>query len=414
MTKKILTILFSFVAALSYALPIECVGTATQVVNGKDTTFIFKDEIHLKSTSGAINWYYADSTLYASGVDEIFPEDGCYIAEGFHFCVELYKGIDDLTVSLEPTCESTLLHISGTLGARARAYTLSYNALVWDGEAWTDSAVVQTGTLVNPIMMPALYGATPITLCYDADIRTALDMDSACVETELLAEDIKALKMQLTSLATARGNENEPSNELNRPVSQTLVVSSDYSGPLEVAFYSNPTPAVRFYNWHIYQSTDLLASRHDQDIRYTFSNPGSYRIVCAVNNADCTSDSTEMTVAISESYLKVPNVFTPNGDGKNDEFRVAYRSIKEFHIWVYNRWGKLVYESTDPMRGWDGTIGGKKAAEGAYFYVIRALGTDAPTNAQYMMKAVYNKKKLNSDEAVIGVYQLSGDINLIR
>ena len=123
----------------------------------------------------------------------------------------------------------------------------------------------------------------------------------------------------------------------------------------------------------------------------------------------------ETTVAIAESYLAVPNVFTPNGDEFNEEFRVAYRSLREYHIWIYNRWGKLVYESTDPAKGWDGTINGKKAAVGAYYYVIRALGTDAAKDAQYVgLKAVYNKRKANSDTSVIGVYQLSGDINLLR
>jgi gliding motility-associated-like protein len=133
-----------------------------------------------------------------------------------------------------------------------------------------------------------------------------------------------------------------------------------------------------------------------------------------VNNAYCESDSSEVAVQISESYLAVPNVFTPNGDGKNDEFRVAYRSLRDFHIWVYNRWGKLVYESTDPARGWDGNINGRPAAEGAYFYVVRAMGTDAAKNASFMMKAAYNKKKLNADESVLGIYQMSGDINLLR
>ena len=112
--------------------------------------------------------------------------------------------------------------------------------------------------------------------------------------------------------------------------------------------------------------------------------------------------------------LLVPNVFTPNGDGKNDEFRVLYRSIKEYHIWVYNRWGKLVYESQDPAKGWDGTINNHPAAEGAYFYVIRALGTDAAANAEYRTKAAYKRAKDKADEAIIGVYQLSGDINLLR
>jgi gliding motility-associated-like protein len=110
--------------------------------------------------------------------------------------------------------------------------------------------------------------------------------------------------------------------------------------------------------------------------------------------------------------LTVPNVFTPGvSPGQNDEFRVVYRSLKEFHIWVYNRWGKLVYKSDDPSKGWDGTINGRPAAVGAYYYVIRALGTDAETD--YMSKPSYNKK-LKKQELPIGVYQLSGDINLLR
>ena len=95
----------------------------------------------------------------------------------------------------------------------------------------------------------------------------------------------------------------------------------------------------------------------------------------------------------------------------NDEFRVVYRSIKEYNIWIYNRWGHLVYKSNDPAKGWDGTIGGRPAAEGAYYYVIRALGTDAEMG--YMMKPKYTKK-LKKQDLPIGVYQLSGDINLLR
>jgi hypothetical protein len=73
-----------------------------------------------------------------------------------------------------------------------------------------------------------------------------------------------------------------------------------------------------------------------------------------------------------------------------------------------------VYEWSDPAKGWDGTIGGKPAAEGAYFYVIRALGTDADENAKYILKPIYKKKLKKQDEALIGVYQLSGSINLLR
>ena len=414
--KRLFSIVFlSLVAAVSYALPVECVGTATQVVDGKDTVLIFRDEIHLKTSDGQpADWYKGDGSLYASGVDEIYPDEGCYRVGGSHFCVQLYKGIDDLAFTVETGCENTIVRVTGDIGSRAHTYSLSYNALAWNTEAWVDSAAQETGDLMNTILLPPLYGPTPIRLCYDTEVRSALGLDSACVEVDLPLDSIKAVKMELTSLATAREDDPAGNNERNRPTSQTLIAGSEYSGPLEIAFYSNPTPGAQYYFWAVYKSTERIATRNDRDMRYTFSEPGAYRVVCAVNNASCSSDSSEVNVQISESYLAVPNVFTPNGDGKNDEFRVAYRSLKEFHCWVYNRWGKLVYEWTDPSKGWDGTINGRPAAEGAYYYVIRALGTDAAKNAGYMSKIAYTKKKLGADESVIGIYQMSGDINLIR
>ncbi|MBR1716466.1 MAG: gliding motility-associated C-terminal domain-containing protein [Paludibacteraceae bacterium] len=224
-----------------------------------------------------------------------------------------------------------------------------------------------------------------------------------------------------TSITTTRGDGGR-SNELERPTDASVLKGS---APLEIAFYSNPTPAVEYFHWDIYRGSDRIVQRSDQDLRYTFMEPGAYRVVHSVSNRfcpcqdnidpDCQGDSVEILVNISESQLLVPNAFTPNGDGQNDEFRVTYKSIREFHCWIYNRWGKLVYEFTDPAKGWDGTINGRPAAEGAYYYVIRAMGTDADKNAKYIgLKASYKKKKLNADDATIGIYQLSGDINLIR
>ena len=418
-------------AAVSHASIIECVGTATQVVNGNDTLFIFKDEIHLRSTIGNVTWYDADGKQVASGTGEIYPDEGGYyvsdgITQSTPVYVFLYSEPTSMELSVAADCGGTTLtlkgdtkpltytRLDGTQGSYARACSIDYNALAWNTEEWVDSAAMVASTLRPVFMLPALYGPTPIKLCYDQTVREALGMDSACVEIDVPIDSIKAVKMQLMSLATTRGKEGEKSNERNRPTSQELIASSEYSGPLEVAFYSNPTPAAQFYKWSIYHSTELIVTRNDKDIRYTFLEPGSYRVVCAVNNATCASDSMEVTVAVAESDLAVPNVFTPNGDGKNDEFRVAYRSLRDFHIWVYNRWGKLVYESTDPAKGWDGNINGRPAAEGAYFYVVRAMGTDAAKNASFMMKASYNKKKLNADESVLGIYQMSGDINLLR
>jgi gliding motility-associated-like protein len=133
----------------------------------------------------------------------------------------------------------------------------------------------------------------------------------------------------------------------------------------------------------------LIVKRTDKDQRYTFTDAGTYTVKLTVSNSICSySDSITVITSVSEIY--VPNVFTPNGDGFNDEFRVAYNSLISFQCWVYNRWGRQVYYWNDPTKGWDGNINGKKAVPGAYFYIIKAVGSD---------------KK---------VYKLKGDINLLR
>jgi len=413
MIKRLLTIMLTLCAVVSYAADVVCVGAATQVVRGRDTIFVFKDEVHLRSTRGAVDWYTEDGRRIASNTDEIYPDDGIYRVGNSRFIAMKYQELDSLSYTVETRCDNTILHVTGIddFLSRAHTYSLSYNALAWNTEAWADSAARKEGKLSSTIYLnEAIYGETTFRLCYDDSIRQALGLDSACVEVTVPLDSIKAVKMELVALATAR----DAKNELDRPSEQQLTDGNSYSGILEVAFYSNPTPAAKHYQWSIYKSSERIVTRRDKDIRYAFSEPGSYRVVGKVNNEYCTCDSMEKIINISESYLRVPNVFTPNGDGKNDEFRVAYRSIKEFHCWVYNRWGKLVYDWTDPEKGWDGTINGRPAAEGAYFYVIRALGTDAPKNAGYMSKISYNKKKNKADQSIIGVYQLSGDINLLR
>ncbi|MCL2414119.1 MAG: gliding motility-associated C-terminal domain-containing protein [Bacteroidales bacterium] len=75
-------------------------------------------------------------------------------------------------------------------------------------------------------------------------------------------------------------------------------------------------------------------------------------------------------------HFEIPNVFTPNGDGINDEFKINWRyplqNIVVFTIRIFNRWGNLVFESNDPNFEWDGNnqATGRPAPDGTYFYVI--------------------------------------------
>jgi gliding motility-associated-like protein len=68
----------------------------------------------------------------------------------------------------------------------------------------------------------------------------------------------------------------------------------------------------------------------------------------------------------------LPNIFTPNKDGANDFFKAVHvRQIKEIDLYVYDRWGTLVYRSTDPYFKWDGTsiFSSKPVSDGTLFYI---------------------------------------------
>ncbi len=75
-------------------------------------------------------------------------------------------------------------------------------------------------------------------------------------------------------------------------------------------------------------------------------------------------------------YIVKSNVFTPDGDGKNETFDLnQFAYVKEFHIEIYNRWGKKVFESDDLTSQWNGKINGKDAAEGVYYWMATYKST---------------------------------------
>jgi gliding motility-associated-like protein len=79
--------------------------------------------------------------------------------------------------------------------------------------------------------------------------------------------------------------------------------------------------------------------------------------------------------------IYIPNAFTPNGDGVNDNFKVIATGIKSFMLTIFDRWGASVFSTTNAAKGWNGTITGKgKLENGIYNYQINV--TDK-TGANY-------------------------------
>ena len=278
-----------------------------------------------------------------------------------------------------------------------RQYGVSYQTLKWNEAktAWqTLDTICNVILPVTQITLPSPYCNTIFKLKGD-QFASDLKISPDTVSSSLYLTN--AVICKATSVVSIR----DAKNEAERP---SLANQLTGSAPLDIQFLSNANePVAQFYNWTIYKGTDLIINRKDKDHRYTFADAGTYKVKITASNSHC-SYSDSLTVTVSVSQIQVPNVFTPNGDGFNDEFRVAYKSIVKFQCWVYNRWGRQVYTWTDPTKGWDGKINGVDAKPGPYFYVIKARGSDYDPNS-----TPNSKTHLRSGE-----YLLKGDINLLR
>ena len=91
------------------------------------------------------------------------------------------------------------------------------------------------------------------------------------------------------------------------------------------------------------------------------TQPGLYWVDITDNNNCRGRDSVLVTLKECIRGFFIPSAFTPNNDGINDLLKpLLYGSIKKYHFLIYNRWGELVFESTDVSKGWDGTMKGMK------------------------------------------------------
>jgi len=112
---------------------------------------------------------------------------------------------------------------------------------------------------------------------------------------------------------------------------------------------------------------------------HEYSEAGQYIIVQTVTNANGCADRDSLLITIEVKDIlppKLPNAFSPNGDGVNDAFFVRGGPFETMELKVYNSWGEMIFETTDPLAGWDGTHDGKPEINGVYVYTVIAKSVD--------------------------------------
>jgi gliding motility-associated-like protein len=97
-------------------------------------------------------------------------------------------------------------------------------------------------------------------------------------------------------------------------------------------------------------------------------NTTTYQLNVVSDNGCTASGKTRIIVYYT---LQMPGAFTPNGDGKNDLFRIPPSTTQTIdNFTVYNRWGQRIFTTANPAEGWDGTFRRQPAPPGAYIWAI--------------------------------------------
>jgi len=165
---------------------------------------------------------------------------------------------------------------------------------------------------------------------------------------------------------------------------QTVTVFSMPSA----SFNTSPDPnifgnsSIQFNNTSIGASSwmwnfgDGIGVSNNQNPNYSYPNAGNYSIVLIVKTDNNCLDTTYGNITIYPlDGIFIPNAFSPNEDGLNENFGVSGLGIRNVEIYIYNRYGSIIYKGAGPNAKWNGKMNGtgRKCNQGNYIYLIKLI-----------------------------------------
>lgn len=161
---------------------------------------------------------------------------------------------------------------------------------------------------------------------------------------------------------------------INNPSPSFTANPSFGVAPLLVNFTNTTQPLGNFtYGWDFKDGNFSSIANPNN----TFTEFGTYPVTVTATDAFGCKGTASVDVVVEVNINTfIPNIFTPNGDGKNDVFKVDFieglDAVQNFEGSIFNRWGRKVAELSDPSSEWDGGNQG----DGVYFYVINITAID--------------------------------------
>ncbi len=203
-----------------------------------------------------------------------------------------------------------------------------------------------------------------LTLLNNSQEKCAIPIDTIppCPPKLIVANDCSSLSAQETCIV-------DESSFQNRLLWNHPLDTCDNDVKYYYLYYASPFDT-------LYELIEVLPASDTFYTHFLDSSIAGCYVVTAVDTAGNESERKPVCIDNCPCYI-LPNVFTPNQDGKNDIYTpiLPYRFVDKVDMKIFNRWGNLVFETSNPMINWDGKDQktNKEAKEGVYYYTCRVF-----------------------------------------
>ena len=262
----------------------------------------------------SFTWTQTNTTYFTSGnyQDTVINSKGCDSVINLNLLV--YPTITPIIGSFQNLCENDAIF----------NFTASP-----PGGAWTGPGISLTG-----LFDPAIAGEGIYTIIYTA-VGQCANSDTVLIEVY----DIPFINGLIKD------------DECNEGI-----------GSIKTTVTGGATPYTYLWNDRVNTKDNLGLTEGTYTLTVTDDNgcKGDY-VGSLLNLQDDSCDDT---------YLFVPNIFSPDGNGVNDILFVDGKNIQQVQLMIYNRWGNLVFQSNSVAEGWDGNFKGKPVNQGVFVYIV--------------------------------------------
>lgn len=288
----------------------------------------------LNQTGQSVNTTVVSTTTYT-----VIITDGCNTP----------PDSSTVTVTVNPNPVVNISATTATTGCEPLCVTFINNTPNTGSIEWTFGSSLGTSSLANP------------TFCFTTagtyDVSATVTDNIGCVGSTTLLNYVTVWPLPTAAFSALP----QPATALNNIVTFTDLSTGASS-------------------W-IWSFGDDDSASVLQNPTYAFQDTGIFNVQLIVTNQYGCQDMVTMPIVVQEDYaLFIPNTFTPNGDGQNDLFfpQGIGANPDNFTMYIFDRWGNLIYQTTAWPGGWDGTVQGtsRLCQVDTYVYKITTMDPD--------------------------------------